>query len=335
MRNAHGERLRREAEPIGIGILGYGRFAQRRARPTIEAYPGARLVAVQVRRMPDSEVIPKRATVFLTSEDLVRSIDVEAVYVTSANAIHESDVISALRAGKPVLCEKPMATTPDACERMIREAVGLGVYLGVAHMTRMSRALRRVRSLVRGGVIGIPRLASAVFPYQISETGRSWASDPDVAGGGPMLDAGIHAVDALRFILDDEVERVAALSKTPRRRRVEVAAGAAIEFSHGTVGLLAASAEAFFSPSLEIVGSKGRVRAPSFAQTWGSVELEVETRGGVRRLTESVADTYMRQLAGFCRSVRAKSRSVSSAFNGLENVRVISAIYSGQSRLHA
>src|SRR6266446_7900369 len=95
--------------PVRFGIAGYGRFAERWARPTIEASHSARLVAVQLRGSREIGD-PGAVAAYHSIEALVASPEVDAVYVTSANVSHAPDAIAAMRAGKHVLVEKPIAT---------------------------------------------------------------------------------------------------------------------------------------------------------------------------------------------------------------------------------
>src|SRR5207249_3934573 len=127
------------------------------------------------------------------------------------NACHLSDVLLAIRCGKPVLCEKPMAVNADECRRMVEAAREANLLLGGAQVFRFGNSTARVRERIAAGQIGRPIFARSEFSFQAAGGHpRTWLYDPAVAGGGPIADVGVHCVDALRYILQDEVLRVSA-----------------------------------------------------------------------------------------------------------------------------
>jgi len=311
--------------PLRFGIAGYGRFADRWAKPTIDAAPYARLHAVQVR--PSSDIRPiEGLKVYRSIEALVADPEIDAVYVTSANGSHASDTIAALRAGKHVLVEKPMSTRIADAAAMLAEARRAQLVLHVGHMLRHSRALQHARRLVRTGAIGKVRLASAIFAYNMAGTGRSWAADPAVAGGGALIDAGIHAIDATRFVTGQAVTKVDAVC-VPQRPQAEANVTVSLELDGGATAAIAVSSDADYLTELLVAGTEGRVSIPSFARCRGTVTVHLETPHRSEATDLNVADTYIRQMQTFCRAVAARSRSLASAQNGIENLRIVEASY--------
>ena len=152
---------------------------------------------------------------FDSAEDMCRSPEVDAVLVTTPNACHLADVLLALRCGKPVLCEKPMGVHAGECRKMVEAARSAGLLLGVAQVFRFEESTARLRERVAAGKIGRIVFARSEFSFPGGAGhARAWLHDSTVAGGGPIADVGVHCVDALRYILQDEVVRVSA-----RRRR--------------------------------------------------------------------------------------------------------------------
>ncbi len=199
---------------IRFGILGFGLHAVKRVMPGFAAAKNCRVTALSRRDIGKAQESARRFNIplaFDSAEELCRSSEVDAVFVTTPNACHLSDVLLAINCGKPVLCEKPMAVNADECRRMVEAARESKLLLGVAQVFRFENSTARLRERIAGGQIGRPIFARSEFSFQAAGGHpRTWLYDPAVAGGGPIADVGVHSVDALRYILQDEVLRVSA-----------------------------------------------------------------------------------------------------------------------------
>jgi 1,5-anhydro-D-fructose reductase (1,5-anhydro-D-mannitol-forming) len=265
-------------------------------------------------------------TVYQSIEELVSNPAIDAVYVTSANSSHAADTIAALRAGKHVLVEKPIAARVAEGLAMLAEAKRTRLVLNVGHMLRHSRALQHARRLVQSGAIGKVRLATAIFGYEIAGTARKWADDPAVAGGGALIDAGIHAIDVIRFVTGQSVTNQTSIC-VPAPPRVETNAGVSLELDGGATAAISVSSDSDYITELVIIGTAGRVIVPGFARCRGTVTVDLATTDKSEAVELNVADTYERQLRNFCRAVATHSRSLASARNGLENLRIVENSY--------
>ncbi len=133
--------------------------------------------------------------------------EVDAVVVCSENRHHARDAISALRVGVHVLCEKPIATTVEDARAMIAASETSGSQLRIAFPVRYLPSVARAREIVRGGSLG------RVLAVKGTNRGRipgGWFLDPDLAGGGALMDHTVHLADLLRWMLDVEVKSVYA-----------------------------------------------------------------------------------------------------------------------------
>jgi len=142
---------------------------------------------------------------FESAGELFESVD--AVVVCSENRGHSGGVIPALRAGADVLCEKPISTTLEDAHEMIRAAEETGRRLGIAFPVRHASAVRRAREVVRSGAIG---RVLAVNGTNHGQPPGGWLLDPEMSGGGAVMDHTVHVVDTLRFVLGVEVRSVYA-----------------------------------------------------------------------------------------------------------------------------
>jgi predicted dehydrogenase len=132
---------------------------------------------------------------------------VQAVIISTPPASHEKLAVACLNAGKHVLCEKPLATTPDACARMVAAADAAGVTLATGFNLRYTRAARLARSILDSGGIGDLDHIRAFHGHPGGkEFGHDWVFDKKVTGGGSLMDNGIHLIDLTRYFLGDAAD---------------------------------------------------------------------------------------------------------------------------------
>jgi predicted dehydrogenase len=157
--------------------------------------------------------------------------ELDAALVLSPPAAHEAGSIAAVDAGLHVFCEKPLATRPDSARRMLERAAQRERILMMASKFRFTADVAEARRLVRDGAIGTVLRFHNAFRSEVPMRDR-WNSDPDVSGGGVLIDNGTHAVDLARFLLGD-VARVHATVLSPIQR-LRVEDRVRIEFATGS-----------------------------------------------------------------------------------------------------
>ncbi|QRM57456.1 Gfo/Idh/MocA family oxidoreductase [Sinorhizobium sp. BG8] len=151
--------------------------------------------------------IPKSVT---TLEGLVGDPDVEAVYISTTNELHRDQAIAAARAGKHILCEKPLAMSLEDARTMVKAATDAGVVLATNHHLRNAASHRAMRDAIAAGRIGRPLAARVFHAVYLPPHLQGWRLDKPQAGGGVILDITVHDADTLRFVLgDDPVEAIA------------------------------------------------------------------------------------------------------------------------------
>jgi predicted dehydrogenase len=267
---------------------------------------------------------------FDSADELCRSPEVDAVLVTTPNACHLADVLLALRCGKPVLCEKPMGVHASECRQMVEAARSAGLLLGVAQVFRFEESTARLRERVAAGQIGEIIFARSEFSFP-GGTGhaRAWLHDSAVAGGGPIADVGVHCVDALRYILQDEVVRVSARgARDAGSGTVESAAVLTLEFSRGTLGTVAVSFRAEYRTPLELVGETGVLRADDALNVERPIKLELRRAGSVVETDEvSNRRAYAKQVDAFAEAVEGKAKFPVPGEEGWQNQEILDAAY--------
>lgn len=185
---------------------------------------------------------------------------VDAVYISSTNETHHDQVLAAAAAGKPILCEKPMTTSLEAGRDMVAACDRAGVVLAVNHHMRNGPTLRAMKRQLQAGAIGEPLAIRIFHAILLPEFLRTWRVSRPEAGGGAILDLTSHDADNLRFLLDDEVDDVVAISSGQRFAAggVEDAVMGVMRFRSGVVASFHDAFTIGNSPTgLEIHGTEG------------------------------------------------------------------------------
>jgi 1,5-anhydro-D-fructose reductase (1,5-anhydro-D-mannitol-forming) len=265
---------------------------------------------------------------FTSTAELCVCPDVDAVFVTSPDALHLADVLAAVRYAKPVLVEKPMAMNAAEAQQMVDAARTAGVLLGVAHNMRFEHSVRWFRERVSDGAIGKPLLANATFAAPMLTSPRTWAQDPKLATGGPLADIGVHCIDTLRYILDDEVERVMMRAQHDEHSMLEATASGALHFARGTLANVSVSGRASYQTLLEVIGETGVLSAVNALNVEHPITLQL--RRGFDLVEQSVVsngDCYALQVDAFAAAIEEHREFQVSGEDGLHNQLVLDAAY--------
>jgi len=189
---------------VRVALVGTGWIMKFHARAVLE-YPEASLFAAanwredSLARLAAEFGIPRTTTRW---EDLAEDPDVDAVVVGTPNALHAPQAVAFLRAGKHVLVEKPMATSVAEADEMIAASRASGAFLMVAHCWRFHDDVRSMRDRVAAGEFG-DVVKTRGYGVHAGWGPSGWFTDRALAGGGALLDMGVHAIDTARFLLGD------------------------------------------------------------------------------------------------------------------------------------
>lgn len=214
-------------------VVGMGDVALRRVLPALQREPRSVIHGV-VSRDP-AKGAKHAPRVWTDLQDALQDEVIDAVYLATPVFLHHAQALQALRAGKHVLCEKPITISwAEACE-LEHVAHRENRLLGVAYFRRHYPKLVEARKLLGQGVIGTPVMAFASCSEWVPEftAERSWLLDSSRAGSGPLYDIGSHRIDALNFLLGDPVRVAAQMNTAVRPFPVEDGATVLIEYSSG------------------------------------------------------------------------------------------------------
>jgi 1,5-anhydro-D-fructose reductase (1,5-anhydro-D-mannitol-forming) len=224
-------------------VIGVGDIATRRVIPAVQAESRSRLYGL-VTRDP-AKAAPYKTQSWATLDEALSDGEVNAVYIATPVFLHAPLTIQSLRAGKHVLCEKPMAMNEAEARAMVQAAEESGGILGVAYYRRTYPKLHRAKQLLDAGVIGKPVVAelsshSWFDGKEIDEkqSNRNWLIDPAKAGGGPLYDVASHRIDVLNFLFGQPQRVSAHLSNAVHHYAVEDNATVMIEYEGDVRGVV-------------------------------------------------------------------------------------------------
>ncbi len=222
-------------------VVGIGDIATSRGIPAIQSEPRSRLYGLVTRDPAKATpfVVPFNARVWATLDEALTDPAVQAVYIATPVFLHAVQTIQSLRAGKHVLCEKPMAMKEAEARAMLDAATASGKTLGVAYYRRSYPKVHRAKKLLEAGAIGQPVLAELTCHDWFDGKGdRSWLIDPAKAGGGPLYDIAAHRIDVANFLFGQPMRVSAHLSNAVHHYAVEDNATVMIEYEGGVRGIV-------------------------------------------------------------------------------------------------
>jgi predicted dehydrogenase len=199
---------------VRVGVIGCGAAARRLHIPELVA-AGAQVTAFASRSVASAERARDEVgggVVCADWRELLSLDDVDAVTICTPNALHAEQAVAAVRAGRPVLVEKPLTVTVAEADRVIAAAATSGVVVMTAHSARFNPAVVALKKALPevGRVTSVDVTFCHAGPAAWSAD-ATWFTDPVLAGGGALLDLGVHVADTLRWLLDDEFREVAGL----------------------------------------------------------------------------------------------------------------------------
>lgn len=327
-----------ENATLNWGVIGLGWVARDYAVPGMIG-AGGRLVAVAD---PDAgarrhaEALGARAHAAWPA--LLADPEVEAVYVATPNHLHRAAVEAAAAAGKPVLCEKPMAATLPEAEAMAEAVRRAGIPYGTAFDQRHHPAHVAIRAAVDAGAVGTVTAIRIAYACWLDAcwAADNWRADPVRAGGGALMDLAPHGLDLVHALTGAAVEEVAAL--TQRRVQAYPVDDGAVLIGRTACGVLLQLHVAYNCPEalprrrLEVVGTTGAIVADrTMGQNPGGTVRRLCGRLGLDvplEVPDALACPFARQMAAFARWLR-EGGDAFSLERDLHGMRLLDRAYAG------
>lgn len=316
------------AEPLVWGILGAARIAGKALIPAIRA-AGGEVAAVGASTRERAGAFARDHGIAAAHEgyEAVLNDDrVSAVYIPLANGLHKEWAIRAARAGKPVLCEKPLVMTSADAEEIRSEFAAAGVPLLEAFMWRHHRQIEWAREQIAAGRIGELRRVEANFSFMLDRPDDyRWRGDQ---GGGALLDVGCYCANAMRLFFGGEPRVVSARSHmTGGAHPADGSTAGWLDFGEGRFGAFTCSFTSGFCQGLELLGTRGRMW---FHRPWlhvgMPVKVLVEAGDEQHREPFEGMNAYSEMVKNFTRLVRDGSHDPFPAEDGTAQSRVMEGL---------
>ena len=322
---------------LGWAVVGLGRLAVNQILPALAKCRSSRLAGLvsgrpeKARHMAQLYGVETKSLYSYDSYDeMARNSAIDVVYVALPNSMHAEYTIRALAAGKHVLCEKPMANTSAECEQMIAAAKKANRKLMIAYRLRYEPFNQKLIQIARDPAeMGPTRLIAAEAGFPIGDP-TQWRLRRKMAGGGSLMDIGIYALQAARYLSGEEPVEVEALMHStpgdPRFTEVEENVTFQLRFPGGIL--------ASCSSSYGVGLNRYRVFKPA-----GSVELQPALNytglrmrvyrgdGTIEERPQPVVDHFQAEMDHFSSVLMAGGEPLTPGEEGLRDLRVIEAIY--------
>ncbi len=219
-------------------VIGVGDITSKRVVPAILGEPRSHLYGIVTRDR--AKGLQYTENVWADLGEALTDPNVDVVYVGTPVFLHASQTIAALKAGKHVLCEKPLGMNYTEAAAMNGTAEDAGKIFGAAYYRRMYPKVQRAKNLLSQGAIGKPVLAELNCHSGIVDLSgpRAWLADPAISGGGPLFDIASHRIDACNFWFGKPERATGQLSNAVHSLAVEDNATVLIEYAGGVRGIV-------------------------------------------------------------------------------------------------
>jgi predicted dehydrogenase len=315
------------------GVLGVSKFAVNRAIPGMLKSPGTASVSIASRDLAKAEAAVAQLGLrraFGSYEAMLADPAIDAIYNPLPNHLHVPWSIQALEAGKPVLCEKPLALRAADVEALIAARDKSGAIAGEAFMVRTHPQWLRTREEVQSGRLGSLRASLGFFSYFNADPANI-RNKPDLGGGG-LMDIGCYPIHTTRFVFGEEPRRVAAMMERDPALGTDRLTSAILEFPSGQA-IFTCSTQLVPYQRMQFFGTKGRVEIeiPFNAPPDRPTRLFIDDGGdlfgsGISTETFETGDQYAWQATEFARAVAGERAVAVPLEDARRNMEVIDAI---------
>jgi predicted dehydrogenase len=314
---------------LRIGILGAAPIAVRavirpaRRQPNVEVAAVAARDPARARRYAARQRIP---SIHRSYAALLEDPAIDAVYIALPNSLHAEWSIRALRAGKHVLCEKPLAANAREAEQMARVAADSGRVLAEAFHYRYHPLAARLKAILDSGEIGQIQRIETEFSVPLIRP-RSIQFRYDL-GGGATMDVGCYAINLLRFLASAEPQVVHAQARL-LRPQVDRLMTAEFRFGDGCTGRITCAllSARLLRAGASVYGAAGQVDVMFPFLPHYFHRISVRSGGTTRHEQLEGETTYFYQLHAFARAMRGEAPMLTDTADAIANMRVIDATY--------
>ncbi|GAC1667443.1 MAG: Gfo/Idh/MocA family oxidoreductase [Candidatus Acidiferrum sp.] len=332
-----------EAKKIGYCMVGLGRISMQHFMPALKNSRTSRVSALvsghrdKAERMAAEYGIPSSSIYNYENYDAIaKNPDIDAVYVALPNSMHAEYSIRAAKAGKHVLCEKPMCTSVADAHAMIAASKQANKKLMIGYRCHLEPVNLRAVQLIRDGKLGKIQAIESAFGFNIGP--KEWRVDGKLAGGGPLMDVGIYCLNACRYLTNEEPADLAAYSSVidqdGRFAQVEENVSWTMKFPSGTVASCNSTYGANMPGFYRVHGSKGMLQVDN-AFSYEGLTLRAQIAGEAPiEMTSPERDPahFVAEAEHFTSCIRENREPKTPGEEGLRDMELMMRIYKSSGR---
>lgn len=313
---------------VGWGVLGTGTVARLAMLPALRSIPSARVLAIGSASRARAEACAAQFEIpraYGSYQEVLDDTDIQVVYIALPNALHLEWVLRAARAGKHILCEKPLGCTTTEGEEMARARDEAGILLMEALMYRFHPRTERLRALLAEDAVGPVRHVSAAFTFPLADR-SNYRTRPEL-GGGALLDVGGYCVSAVRSILGGEPVSISAVAHYGETG-IDESVTALLAFAQGRTAQITCSFRAAEHQRITILGATGMLDVPLAFTAWHAdpAPLLLQRSGTLETIPGDPADPYRLMAERFTNVMVSGAPAPYPLTETLATARVLDAI---------
>ncbi len=336
-----GRRAAAQAEAgrkVGYCIVGLGRVSMNQFMPGTQISQHSRLVALvsgsreKAEKQAEKYGIPRKNIYDYAAFDRIAdNPDIDAVYIALPNSMHAEYTIRAARAGKHVLCEKPMGNSAAECQQMIAACRKANRKLMIAYRCQYEPTSLRAIKLIREGQLGTLMAIESTFGFNIRP--GEWRLSKKMAGGGPMVDIGIYSLQACCYLSGEAPTELHAswsvIDQDGRFKEVEENLVWGMQFPSGVLASCSTSYGAGTGNRVRAIGTKGWVHLePAFSYEGLRIKIQIQGQPLVDEPADDPAPRqFMREADHFAQCIFQNQEPKTPGEMGLRDQKLIEAIY--------
>jgi predicted dehydrogenase len=317
---------------LGFALCGLGGLSTHQIAPALQVTKECRLAGIITGHPAKAEkwkaqynIPDKNIYNYDTMERMADNPDIDVVYVVTPNALHAKHTLKAAKAGKHVLSEKPMEVSVDKCRQMIDACKAANRLLAIGYRSRFDPHTIECIRLAREKVFGDIKIIRAGFGFRIGDPNQ-WRLKRDLAGGGALMDVGIYALQATRYLSGEEPVMVSAFeTKTDPVKFAEVDESITwqLKFPSGIVADCSTSYNVNGIDHYTAYAEKG----------WFGLDPAYNYEGNQGKRSDGTEikfpqiDQFAAEMDDFARCIRENRPSKVSGEEGLRDIQITSAIY--------
>ena len=313
------------------GIIGCGDVATHKGGPPLYTVEGSALIAVMRRNGERAREFAERhgaKRYYDTVEALLADEEINAVYIATPPSLHCEQTVLAAQAGKHVLCEKPMAMNVAECRRMLDACRQNSVALMIAYYRSFYPNVVKMRQLMDEGAIGkivLAKVNHTAFYKPTRHEWGAWRTDPEVSGGGVLMDLGSHRIDLLMHLVGEVVSVCGHADTVQFPYPVDDSAVFTLKFAGGAHGVANINWSVGVSmDEVAVYGTEGILRYSPL----NSGNLTLQTRERIQELHQApLPYTHTGLVEDFVNHLRTGAPIRVSGENGLRTNEIIAEIY--------